>query len=81
VNLFGTNTAGGGCFAQSHLCSRIFDKVPGMQGVSLLHDNFIARGWVNVPTMLPAAVLTFGAFVGEYSAPLLSTHPYYNPRQ
>jgi hypothetical protein len=24
--------------------------------------------------------VTFGAFVGEYSAPLLSTHPYYDPR-
>jgi RHS repeat-associated protein len=80
VNLFGYNDASAGCFAQSQLCSRIFDKVPGLQGVSLLHDNFVLRGWANFPTMLPAAVLTYASFVGEYSTPLLSTHPYYDPR-
>ncbi|MFL6604826.1 MAG: hypothetical protein ACJ8R9_26305 [Steroidobacteraceae bacterium] len=48
--------------------------------MSLLHDNWIARGWSNFPTMIPAAVLTAGAFVGESSVPLLSAHPYYDPR-
>jgi hypothetical protein len=80
VNLFGYNDASPGCLAQSQLCSRIFDKVPGLQGVALLHDNFVLRGWANFPTMLPAAVLTYASFVGEYSVPLLSTHPYYDPR-
>jgi hypothetical protein len=78
-NLFGFNEGQDSCWAQSQLCSRIFDKIPGLQGVSLLHDNWMLRGWLNFPTMLPAALLTYASFVGEYSVPLLNTHPHYDP--
>jgi RHS repeat-associated protein len=82
VNLFGLDNGSTGCFAQSELCSRIFDKVPGLQAVALVHDNWM---WhlvdpLNYPTMLPAAALTYAAFAGQYSGPLMAAHPYYNPR-
>jgi hypothetical protein len=81
VNLFGTNQGGTGCFAQSQLCSRILDKVPGFQGIALLHDNVVASRagqlW-NFGTMLPSAILTYAAFVGEYGVPRVLTTPYYN---
>lgn len=75
-NLFGFNSQGGSCFDQSAACSAFFDKVPGLNAVALLHDNWMIRisgtTFANFATMLPAAALTYSAFVGEYYVPLLN---------
>jgi hypothetical protein len=83
ANLFGFDDASTGCFSQSQWCSRIFDKVPGLQGVALLHDNWMFKlaDPMNFPSMLPAAALTYAAFAGQYSGPLLAIRPNYDPRE
>jgi RHS repeat-associated protein len=80
VNTFGFNrwlTGDGSlsdCFTQSGACSQIFDKVPGLQGVSQLHDSWMnffvgnSIGGLNFPTMLPAAAITYGALLDQYYA-------------
>ncbi len=85
INIFGTNEGGTGCLAQSQLCSRILDKFPLFQAIALAHDNLIgssvdhvAPWWFNYPTMLPVAVLTYGAFLNTYGVPRSLTGPYYN---
>jgi hypothetical protein len=75
-NLFGFNIQDGNCFDQSAPCSNLFDKVPGLNAVALLHDNWMisisGSTFANFATMLPAAALTYSAFVGEYYVPLLN---------
>jgi len=84
VNTFGNNlplTGGDGdCFYQSGACSMVLDKVPGLQAVSQLHDNWM----INLPssfnfiTMPFAAGLSYGALVGGsyYLLPFLNTRHY-----
>jgi RHS repeat-associated protein len=80
VNTFGFNAAltGNGsltdCFTQSGACSSFFDKIPGLQAISQLHDawtNYFTAQLVkglNFPTMLPAAVISYGALLDQYGA-------------
>ncbi len=72
-NVFGYNSLGGGCY-QSSLCSQILDKIPGLNAVALLHDNWMisisGSTFANFATMLPAAALTYSALASEYLVPL-----------
>ncbi len=81
VNTFGYNQLlkGDGswtdCFTQSGACSRFFDKIPGLQATSQLHDFFqnlsMSHGinWLNFPSMLPAAAISYAALLSQYYVP------------
>lgn len=83
MNLFGNDQGGTACFAQSQLCSRIADKIPGFQGISLLHDTIVgdsvSQFW-NFGTMLPAAAWTYASFIGQWGVPVTMMRPFYNQR-
>jgi hypothetical protein len=68
---------------QSQLCSRIADKIPGFQGIALVHDTIMGDSlspfW-NFGTMPPAAALTYASFIGEWGVPVTLMRPFYNQR-